>query len=619
MGNAHDGGISAKYAEHFTDTDGEQNGHGERVVKGMIIGETLGKGTFGYVKLGTHKNTNQKFALKFLKRNTPKFKEDVVKKEIDCMLKVDHKNVVCLVAHKMSVPYPRQDGTMEDAVLMVLEFCSGGDLYDVIYYAGALDEKLGRTYFYQIIQGLQAIHRAGITHRDLKPNNVLIGPDFQLKITDFGLSHIGNETETQNPKDKRMKTTWVGTRGYRAPELVLGRSYSNQADVFALGVCLFVMLCARQPFKSAAATDPWYKCIASKQFRKYWKSHKNSNLTPEAKDMLQALLCYQPRERITLDKALKHPWMDPKLMMDQAELNRTMRSLHAKSVTKKLNDTARNERLQNSEAGNRKGPARAIEDNEKSCKFYSGKLAEVESIATRKACYEISLDHKPHIVMEHGIDWVHRAKGTSRIDLDTYTLTVTLAGVDTATGKFSTTFHVQMVTRKDATKTFVQMTAEELSTLGIDEKGTITLSKTGKMPVGSQITMIDETPFSMDGFAQIASDPEKVHFTVKQPEALVMCMWLDEEAKKAGKLTVGGVPGFDGFFGSVQKFCVGSWVEPEETANTSNLTRDDFWNLFDEVNKGKFGEVQEVPEVKEELPTLPEVGLEEEEIEPAAA
>jgi len=321
----------------------------ERIVKGLVLGETLGKGTFGRVVKGTKKKTGHTFALKFLSREAKNFQEAAVKKEIDCMKKIRHKNVVALLASSMKCKYPRKDGTVEDTVLMVLEFANGGDLYDVIYYSGPMKERLAATYFKQLLDGMAEVHRMGITHRDLKPNNVLLDHKFCLKITDFGLSHIGSDKIA--PKNKRMKTTWVGTKGYRAPELVLNAKYSNMCDVFALGVCLFVMLLARQPFRTASADDQWYKCIATQNYKQYWKSHDSSSksqhgfvLSDEAKDMLHQLLCYQPRSRISIAQAMEHPWMKQDLYTD-AQIPEQMREAHKLSYEKKKADPERQARL----------------------------------------------------------------------------------------------------------------------------------------------------------------------------------------------------------------------------------------------------------------------------------
>jgi len=358
----------------------------ERVVKGLVLGEVLGKGTFGRVVLGTKKKTGHRFALKFLSREAPNFKEDVIKKEINCMKKIRHKYVVALLASSMNCNYPKADGGTEKSVLMVLEFANGGDLYDVIYYSGPMKERLAATYFKQLLEGVDAIHKMNITHRDLKPNNVLIDHKFCLKITDFGLSHIGSSDVA--PKNKRMKTTWVGTKGYRAPELVLNAKYSNMCDVFALGVCLFVMLLARQPFRTASSDDQWYKCIATKQFDKYWKSHDASSskqhnfvLSKVAKDMLHQLLCYQPRQRITIEKALKHKWMQGEIYEDK-ELPGLMQKSHKASYEAKKKDPERQARL------NAEGPSVKRSEGNQWEEMPVPELSHLHYVWT---CYEVKL------------------------------------------------------------------------------------------------------------------------------------------------------------------------------------------------------------------------------------
>jgi len=327
-------------AEGYT---GEKNGN--RYVKGLLLGETLGKGTFGYVKLGINEKDGTQFALKFLLRSARRFKEKTVKLEIDCMKKIKHKNVVNLLHSDYHCPYPNQEGKIDDTVLMVLEYAPGGDLYDILFYSGKLSEKLARTYQIQLLDGLAAIHKAGITHRDLKANNILLDHKFRVKITDFGLSHIYTG---EDPDDNRMQTCWVGTKGYQAPELILNRPYSNKCDVFSTGVVLFTLLTGHQPFKRAAANDPWYKCIAAKKYYKFWKSHAKDKLSDEVKDILEKMMSYQPKERWSIEQLKKHPWCHME-SYNEKELVRVMRELHAQSVKNKKKDANRQERHQQSQ------------------------------------------------------------------------------------------------------------------------------------------------------------------------------------------------------------------------------------------------------------------------------
>jgi len=443
----------------------------QRRVKGMIIKDTLGKGTFGFVKLGIKEDTGAKFALKFLKRDVKTFKEKEVKKEIDCMKAIRHKNVVALLASSMKCKYPREDGSFDMCVLMVMELANGGDLYDVIYYSGAMSEKLGRTYFVQLMDGLEACHNAGITHRDLKPNNILIDSEYVLKITDFGLSHIGpSEVE---PSEKRMNTTWVGTKGYRAPELVLGRHYSNQCDVFALGVCLFVMLCARQPFKTASAKDPWYRRIAGKDFAKYWSSHKSSNLTKPCREFIQELLCYQPRERIKIADARNHAWMKEETFKT-SELKEQMRIAHEAACKKKMNDPERQKRLNNSEPGAKN---RALESKEP---LYTNLEVEKINLLPRFwACWEIlpegqgpadlemahSQNRAAAFVLQNAIDCqVHfRASGDCiQVSEKTMEATMSVKAVDAICDEVQVVLRLGVVNYEGKDLFFVKATSESV-------------------------------------------------------------------------------------------------------------------------------------------------------------
>jgi len=162
-----------------------------------------------------------------------------------------------------------------------------------------------------MMKGLEAVHKAGIAHRDLKPQNLLLDVNFCIKITDFGLSKI-METE----QDRIMKTTYVGTRGYQAPELLKNQKYTNACDVFSMGVVLFILLAGYPPFEAAHKTDKWYKPIAQGDYSKFWHVHRGAKISDDAKDLMEKMLHYRPSKRAKVMDILEHKWFKGDVLKD---------------------------------------------------------------------------------------------------------------------------------------------------------------------------------------------------------------------------------------------------------------------------------------------------------------
>lgn len=318
-----------------------------RIVENWELGETLGKGAYGVVKIGYHVRTKKPYALKFMTKDKSWNTEDHrrVMIEINSLRTIRHANVMRLKAFNLACMYPRTDGSTEESVLLVMELCTGGEIFDILFYTQSLSELIARTYFKQLMDGLEAIHAAGVTHRDLKPQNLLLDHNYNLKITDFGLSSI---FEGENEDENIMATTCVGTRGYQAPEIVLQRRYTPRCDVFSCGVVLFIFLTGYPPFEQAHATDTWYKPIAAKKPAKFWKKHKRCGITnPQAKSIIVDCLTYQPQERKTVEEIMAHEWLTEPILEGE-ELKSVMKQKHAESVEKRRNDVAKQERLADS-------------------------------------------------------------------------------------------------------------------------------------------------------------------------------------------------------------------------------------------------------------------------------
>jgi len=318
------------------------------VADSWYIGETLGKGGFGFVKMGYHKKNGKPFALKFIRKadsDDPQAKQQaaLVATEINCLIRVQNPYVLKLFAYRTSCIYPQQHGENLNTIMLVLELARGGDLFDILYYTKKLKLRLARTYFYQLAEGLAAIHEAGICHRDLKPQNLLLNSKFELKITDFGLSKI---FEDKNQK-KVMKTYYAGTQGYQAPEQILKRNFTPKCDVFSCGVILFILLTGYPPCHNAHYSDPFYKYIAQVQYDKFWLKHRlNKTFDDETRDIMNKTLCYQPTDRFTAKQMLEHKFtQNKKERMDASELQETMKGLFKVAMEKKSKDEKKVEKL----------------------------------------------------------------------------------------------------------------------------------------------------------------------------------------------------------------------------------------------------------------------------------
>ena len=199
------------------------------------IGKELGRGQFGVTSLCTHKATGERFACKTIAKRKLSTKEDVedVRREVQIMYHLaGQPNIVEL------------KGAYEDkqSVHLVMELCAGGELFDRIIAKGKYTERAAAALLRTIVEIVHTCHSLGVIHRDLKPENFLLlskDENAPLKATDFGLSVFFKQGEVF--KDI------VGSAYYIAPE-VLKRNYGPEADIWSIGVILYILLCGVPPF-----------------------------------------------------------------------------------------------------------------------------------------------------------------------------------------------------------------------------------------------------------------------------------------------------------------------------------------------------------------------------------
>jgi serine/threonine protein kinase len=329
-----------------------QSGSDGRRIGRWFIAETLGKGGYSWVKKGIDRKNGRIVALKFMERRLNsngewrKSQQTNIKNEIETLKCLRHVNIVRLLAYNLNAKYPDRSGKSRDVILLVLEYAAGGELFDYLYYTEKLEPILARTYFRQLVAGIECMHKCGIIHRDIKPQNLLLDNKYNLKITDFGLSKI-DPTGNSNIK---MNDWHVGTRGYQAPEILLkAKEYDKKIDIFAMGVVLFILLGGYPPFEHARDNDKWYQFIVHKKYKSFWKSHRNCGLRQEETDLITRMICYDPDKRISIDKIKKHSWFtNTHDILSNDDLIKVLRYRHQRMEQQRHSDPNKQNILQDS-------------------------------------------------------------------------------------------------------------------------------------------------------------------------------------------------------------------------------------------------------------------------------
>eukprot|EP00158_Paraphelidium_tribonemae_P006029 Partr_v1_DN27636_c0_g1_i4_m65051 putative carbon catabolite derepressing protein kinase len=250
-----------------------------------ILGDTVGVGSFGKVKLAQHAVTGQQVALKLVSRRKMSDLEMVsrIKREIQYLKVLRHPHIIKLY----------EVLTTPTEIIMVMEY-AGSELFNLIVENGKMTERDARRLFQQIISAVDFCHRHNIVHRDLKPENVLLDGDRNVKLADFGLSNLMTDGDF-------LKTS-CGSPNYAAPEVISGKLYAGpEVDVWSCGVILFVMLCGRLPF------DEDYIPALFKKINEGLFTIP-SHVSSEARDLISSMLIVDPIGRATIADIQRNPW-----------------------------------------------------------------------------------------------------------------------------------------------------------------------------------------------------------------------------------------------------------------------------------------------------------------------
>ena len=266
--------------------------HSNKIIKGQtktyIISKTLGKGTFGKVKIAyDSENKDEKYACKILKKSNIKNNNDLlrVNREINILSTVDHPNVIKTY----------EIISTENCEYLLMEFCPKGELFNYIVENQNLSKEKSAFFYYQLINGVEYLHRKGICHRDLKPENLLLTNDLQLKIIDFGLSNFTTGDLLETP---------CGSPCYASPEMVMGYSYDGRLiDIWSTGIILYAMLCGYLPFEEGE--NDKNNELLFENIEKCDIEYPDE-LQGDALDLLKKILVKSPVVRLRIDEIKKH-------------------------------------------------------------------------------------------------------------------------------------------------------------------------------------------------------------------------------------------------------------------------------------------------------------------------
>jgi serum/glucocorticoid-regulated kinase 2 len=249
----------------------------------------IGKGSYAKVLLVRKNDTKQLYAMKVLK------KENVEKKNQEKHVKVE-RAILSEIDHPFVIKF-KGSFQNDKKLFFILEYCPGGELFNLLAKKRRFSEDQTRFYAAQIVLAIEHLHSMDIVYRDLKPENVLIDDRGYIRITDFGLSRT-------NVNDANGAKSICGTPEYLAPEIVMRLEYGKAVDWWTVGSIIYEMLVGAPPFYVENRQELFERI-------KFDTPKYPSSLSPNAKGLIEALLKKDPARRLgTTSKVRDHPWFE---------------------------------------------------------------------------------------------------------------------------------------------------------------------------------------------------------------------------------------------------------------------------------------------------------------------
>ena len=248
-------------------------------IGGFELGKVLGKGAYAPVRLGIHKETHQKAAVKMYDRmKEDQLKISIIEREVKILHKLKHPGIVRILKYHIGPKY----------ICLIMEFGGNQSLNDLVAKQPhmRMSEETAKPLVKQVIEALAYCHKNSVYHRDIKLDNILVDEDMRIKLIDFGFSEVIEKGQ--------KSTSYCGAFAFFAPEILQKQPFFPEySDIWAVGVLIYRMIAGFFPFQDEDASELGKKISGIKIFYPPYFSESLTNL-------LKAIFKMPPTSRVTL-------------------------------------------------------------------------------------------------------------------------------------------------------------------------------------------------------------------------------------------------------------------------------------------------------------------------------
>jgi len=269
------------------------------LTKKYTIGSALGRGDFTTVMRAKNNSTGVEYACKIIDKNAAKeagIDGEILRKQIDVLKMVQHKYIVALVEHFET----------ENALCLISDIHEGGEIFrNIAEQTAPYTENHARQIVVQLLEAIDSLHDKNVIHKNIVPRNILFQSKdaSQIRLVGFSLVQILKE------KEDCEQGSFGGDPSFQSPEVIQQQGFGKGVDTWAIGCNTYLLLCGYRPFHDTNTMKLYSKIRQGNyEFSEAdWKSVSN-----EGKDFVKKLLCVDPKARMSVKEALKHPWIAQK-------------------------------------------------------------------------------------------------------------------------------------------------------------------------------------------------------------------------------------------------------------------------------------------------------------------